>query len=65
MIPLIVFVFLPKGRVYRRILEQATAGGVVTPTLRAAIEDPVVGAARAYEVVAIGVLAWLMIAKPF
>jgi hypothetical protein len=30
-----------------------------------AIEDPLVGAARAYEVVMVGVLALLMVAKPF
>ena len=64
-IPLIVLVFLPKGRVYRRALEEATARGVVTPELRASIRDPLVAAARAYEVAMIGALAFLMITKPF
>jgi hypothetical protein len=64
-IPLIVFVFLPKGRVYRRILGEAEARGEVTPQLRRAIEDPLVGAARVYEIVMIGVLAFLMVARPF
>ena len=64
-IPLIFLVFLPKGRVYRRALEEANASGVVTPALRAAINDPLVGAARGYEFVMIAVLTWLMIAKPF
>jgi uncharacterized membrane protein len=64
-VPLIFLIFLPKGRIYRKALEEATATGAVTPALRAAINDPLVGFARAYEVVAIGVLALLMIAKPF
>lgn len=64
-IPLIFIVFLPKGRIYRKALEEANASGVVTPALRAAINDPLVGAARGYEIVMIGVLTWLMVAKPF
>lgn len=64
-VPLIFLVFIPKGRVYRRALEEANAGGAVTPALRAALNDPLVGAARAYELVGIAVLAWLMIAEPF
>ncbi len=44
--PLIVFVFLPKGRVYRKALEEANASGAVTRALRAAINDPLVFVAR-------------------
>jgi uncharacterized membrane protein len=64
-IPLVIFIFLPKGAVYRKALAEAEGVGNVTPALRAAIEDPLVGAARTYEVVAIVVIVWLMIAKPF
>ena len=64
-VPLVFFVFLPKGRVYRKALEEANARGEVTPQLEAAINDPLVGAARAYEVVMVGVLAFLMIVRPF
>lgn len=64
-IPLIFLIFLPKGRVYRKTLEEANQRGVVTPALRAALKDPVVGAARGYEIVMVGVLAWLMITTPF
>lgn len=42
-VPLIFLVFLPKGRVYRKALEEASASGIVTPTLRAAINDPLAG----------------------
>jgi len=64
-IPLIAFIFVPRGRVYRQALEAAREKGDVTPELRAAIQDPLVNAGRAYEVTMIGVLAWLMLAKPF
>jgi len=64
-VPLIFLVFLPKGRVYRRALEEAGTRGTVTPELRAAINDPLVGSARAYEIAMIGVLAFLMIVRPF
>ena len=64
-VPLVFVVFLPKGRIYRKALAEATTRGDVTPELRAAINDPWVGAARGYEVVMIGVLAFLMIVRPF
>src|SRR5215471_833302 len=64
-IPLIVLVFLPKGRVYQAALVEAESRGEVTSALRAAIEDPAVAAARGYEFVMIAVLAFLMIVKPF
>lgn len=65
LIPLIVFVFLPRGRVFQRAYEDAIARGQVTTELTAALRDPWVRAARAYEWVMITVLAFLMIVKPF
>jgi hypothetical protein len=64
-VPVIVFVFLPRGHIYRRALETATALGAMTPELRAAINDPFVRAARAYEILMVAVLVLLMVAKPF
>ena len=64
-IPVIVLVFLPKGRVYRVALVEAESRGEVTSALRAAIADPTVVAARGYEFAMIAVLAFLMIVKPF
>jgi len=64
-IPLIVFVFLPKGRVYRKALKEAVARDEVTPELGAAINDPLVGAARAYEIVMDGALVFLMLTRNF
>jgi len=64
-IPVIAFVFLPKGRVYRAALAEAESRGEVTAGLRGAIADPVVVAARGYEFVMIAVLVFLMVAMPF
>ena len=64
-IPVIVFVFLPRGRVYRTALEAAVARGAVTPELKAALHDPLVAAARSYEFVMIAALVLLMILRPF
>lgn len=64
-IPVIVLVFLPKGRVYRAVLAEAESRGEVTARLRAVIADPAVMAARGYEFAMIAVLSFLMISKPF
>jgi hypothetical protein len=64
-IPVIVFVFLPRGRVFHQALEAARPLGRVTPELRAALHDPWVHAARTYEIVMIVLLTVLMVLKPF
>jgi hypothetical protein len=64
-VPLIAFVFVPKGRIYRATLARAVERSEVTPAIKAALRDPVVAAARTYEIVMSVVLAFLMIAKPF
>lgn len=64
-IPVIVFVFVPRGRVFRQALDAAVAEGRVTPALRIALSDPAVAAARVYEQVMIVVLTLLMVLKPF
>lgn len=64
-VPLVIFVFLPRGRVYRAALEDASRKGTLTPELKAAISDPAVEGARVYEIVVVAALAYLMVAKPF
>lgn len=64
-VPVIVFVFVPRGRVFRTAYEQAQPLGVVTPELRAALNDPAVRAARIYEGVMIVALTTLMVLRPF
>jgi hypothetical protein len=60
-----MFVFVPRSRVFRRALEQAIAAGQVTPELRAALSDPAVAAARAYEIVMVVVITYLMVTRSF
>lgn len=64
-IPVIALVFLPRGRLYRQALEDAQAQGEITPALHAALHDRAVEVARMYEIVMVGFLAWLMVARPF
>lgn len=64
-IPLIVLVFMPRGRVFRAAFDEAVTLGQVTPRLTAALKDPAVEIARAYEITIIAVLTWLMVARPF
>ncbi len=64
-IPVIVLVFIPRGKVFRAALDDAVAAGHVTPQLTAALHDPAVEAARKYELAVIGVLAFLMVTRPF
>ncbi len=62
---LVPTVFLPRGKVFARHLEQAIQSGEVTPALRAALNDSVVRFCHAYEIVAIIVVVVLMVFKPF
>lgn len=64
-IPVIVFVFLPRGRVYHKALQDAGARGAVTAELRAALHDPAIRSARLYEILILLVVTFLMVVKPF
>jgi hypothetical protein len=64
-IPVIVFVFVPRGKVFRAALDEAIELGRVTPRLTAALKDPAVEAARGYELLMIVAILVLMITKPF
>jgi hypothetical protein len=62
---LVPTVFIPRGRVFGAILEEAVRLGRVTERLAAALRDPVVRFAHIYEIVAVLVIIFLMVAKPF
>jgi uncharacterized membrane protein len=62
---LVPTVFIPRGRGFGTALDEAVAAGHVTDRLSAAFRDPVVRAAHIWELVAIAVIIWLMVAKPF
>jgi hypothetical protein len=62
---LIVFVFVPRGKVYEPVRQAAIAKGEITPELRRSFADPVVRAAHIYEGLATVAIIVLMIVKPF
>ena len=62
---LVPTVFLPRGKRFRSVLDAAVARGRVTPELRMALNDPIVRAAHAYEIVMLVVIVALMMLKPF
>lgn len=64
-IPLVAYVFLPRGRVFEAALEAARALGRPTPELRAAFRDRAVLLARLAEYGIAAAVLYLMVAKPF
>ena len=64
-IPLVPLVFAPRGRKFDAALAFAVRDGRVTPELSAALRDPLVAGARAYEVAIIFIVIVLMVTKPF
>jgi hypothetical protein len=64
-IALVPAVFLPRGKVFARSLDEAIRRGQVTPELRASLHDRVVRFSHAYEIVAVIVVVVLMVFKPF
>ncbi|MEO5616504.1 MAG: DUF2269 family protein [Candidatus Eisenbacteria bacterium] len=64
-IPVIFFVFIPRGRVFRAALDEAKGLGHVTPRLKAALGDRAVAAARTYELLMIGAITALMVTRSF
>src|SRR6185295_19623917 len=65
LVPLVVCVFLPRGRTFEGVLQDALRLGRVTPALTAVFADPVVAAAHVWELIALGLIVVLMVAKPF
>lgn len=64
-IPVIVFVFIPRGKIFRAAFDEAKALGQVTPRLKAALGDPVVAAAHSYELLIVAVITALMVTRSF
>ncbi len=65
LLPLVPLVFVPRGRVFETALKDAEVRGEVTPVVLRAFRDPVVRAARVYELGAVTIILGLMFAKPF
>jgi hypothetical protein len=64
-IPLVFFIFIPRGKIFNRELAEAQSQGLMTAELRVAMDDPVVRAAYFYEAAVVAVIVYLMVMKPF
>jgi hypothetical protein len=64
-VPLVVLVFIPRGRVFDAAMGDALQRGAWTPELRAAFGDRAVAFARRYEIVGVAAILVLMVLKPF
>jgi hypothetical protein len=62
MVPLI---FLPRGKIYERLLREALARDEITAELRSHLEDPVVKSAHWLEMFLVVLIVILMVFKPF
>ena len=63
--PLVIWIFIPRGKRFQPLLVDAIKAGRVTPDLAAALDDRVVHRAHQVEYVLVAGLLFLMIAKPF
>lgn len=64
-IPLVIWVYLPRGKVFRTAFQEALAQKRVTVELRAAFSDQVIRASYLYEYIMFSVVLTLMVIKPF
>jgi hypothetical protein len=62
---IVPFVFLPRGRIFERVLGEALSQGRITPELSLALNDRAVKLAHVYEAVMILVVVALMVFRPF
>jgi uncharacterized membrane protein len=58
-------VFIPRGKKFDPVLQDALRRGEITPELRAALNDRTVMLAHRYEEIAVILIAALMVLKPF
>jgi len=58
-------IYLPRGKVFDKVLEEAKAQGRITPELIAVLDDPVVKRAHWGEYIGVTIIIVLMVLKPF
>ncbi len=64
-IPLVIWVYIPRGKVFGKAFQAALAQQRVTDELRAALADQVIRRSWLYEYVLVAVVITLMVMKPF
>ena len=62
---LVPTVLVPRGKVFRKHLDEAMRTGGMTPELRASLNDPIVRWAHLFELIATIAVLLLMVFKPF
>jgi Predicted integral membrane protein (DUF2269) len=65
LIPVIIFIFVPRGKVFETAYTDAVTKDRITPELSTAFRDPVVRAGHIYEIIVMVVIVALMVLKPF
>jgi uncharacterized membrane protein len=58
-------IYLPRGKVFDRFLQEAITAGKMTPELNAVLDDPVVKWAHRGEYIGLLIILLLMVTKPF
>jgi uncharacterized membrane protein len=58
-------VYLPRGKLFERAIQEALAAGQMTSRLQAALEDRPVKWAHGFEYASLLIIVFLMVAKPF
>ena len=64
-IPLVIWVYVPRGKVFGKVFAEALAQKRVTAELRAAFSDQVIRAGWLYEYLMFPMVLALMVLKPF
>jgi hypothetical protein len=63
--PLIIFVFIPRGKLFAAALQTALSRGEITLELRERFEDRIVHLAHTIELIVVAAILYLMVMKPF
>jgi len=61
----IVFFFIPRGKIFEPIMQDALAKGEVTPELREQLHDPAMRRVHLAEMIVVVFVVVLMVFKPF
>jgi uncharacterized membrane protein len=62
---IIGLIFIPKGKQFGKLLEEAQNQGMITESLRKQYNDPLVKYGHYYEYISVMSIVYLMTAKPF
>ena len=63
--PLVIFIFVPRGKLFEKTLQEAVSEGRVTSQLSAAFDDRTVRRAHIVENILVLSILYLMVMKPF